>query len=116
MTFDFNMDLSTVKTLDMNMGVAVISAGQGGTVNYNELKNKPQINGVELKGDKTAEELNLALADNIIPISGGQMQGALVAQSNTDYTMAQLRNVIISPNEPTDEDGSNGDIWIIYKE
>lgn len=31
----------------------------GGTTNYNDLQNKPQIEGVELIGDKTADELGL---------------------------------------------------------
>lgn len=33
----------------------------GGTTNYNDLENKPQIEGVELIGDKTADELGLQL-------------------------------------------------------
>lgn len=33
----------------------------GGTINYNDLENKPQIEGIELIGDKTADELGLQL-------------------------------------------------------
>ena len=33
--------------------------GGGGTTNYNELSNKPKINGVELSGNKTSEELGI---------------------------------------------------------
>jgi hypothetical protein len=33
--------------------------GGGGTSNYNNLSNKPQINGVELTGNKTSEQLNI---------------------------------------------------------
>ena len=33
----------------------------GGTSDYNELENKPQINGVTLTGDKTADDLGLGL-------------------------------------------------------
>lgn len=32
----------------------------GGTTNYNELFNKPKINGIELKGDKSLDEFNIA--------------------------------------------------------
>lgn len=46
--------------------------------------------------------------------SGGTMLGALVAQANTNYATAQVRNVIISPNDPSG--GNNGDIWIKYVE
>ena len=46
--------------------------------------------------------------------AGGTMLGALIAQSNTNYATAQVRNVIISPNDPSG--GNNGDIWIKYVE
>ena len=44
--------------------------------------------------------------------SGGTLEGALVAQRNTNYATAQVRNVIISTANPSG--GSNGDIWIKY--
>lgn len=46
--------------------------------------------------------------------TGGTMLGALIAQANTNYATAQVRNVIISPNDPSG--GNNGDIWIKYVE
>ena len=47
-------------------------------------------------------------------ISGGTMTGALVAQNNTDYSVAQVRNIIISTAGPSG--GNSGDIWIKYVE
>lgn len=44
--------------------------------------------------------------------SGGTMTGALVAQSNTAYTTAQVRNVTMSTSAPTG--GSNGQIHYQY--
>lgn len=49
---------------------------------------------------------------NKLDKSGGTMTGALVAQSNTNYTIAQVRNVIISPDEPSG--GNDGMLWIKY--
>ena len=46
--------------------------------------------------------------------SGDTMTGALVAQNNTDYSVAQVRNIIISTAEPSG--GNSGDIWIKYVE
>ena len=46
--------------------------------------------------------------------SGGTMAGALVAQNNTNYSVAQVRNIIISTAEPSG--GNSGDIWIKYVE
>ena len=40
---------------------SVGGSGGGGTVNYEELENKPSINGVELSGDLTTEDLNIDL-------------------------------------------------------
>lgn len=46
--------------------------------------------------------------------SGDAMTGPLVAQNNTNYGVAQVRNIIISTEDPSG--GSNGDIWIKYNE
>ena len=48
--------------------------------------------------------------------NGDTMTGQLVAQNNIAYTTAQVRNIILSTQEPTSSDGANGDIWIVYKE
>ena len=54
-------------------------------------------------------------ADAALPKSGGTMTGKLVAQSNTDYTTKQVRNVVCSTAEPTSSDGANGDLWAVYE-
>ena len=46
--------------------------------------------------------------------SGDTMAGVLVAQNNTDYSVAQMRNIIISTSDPSG--GNSGDIWIKYAE
>lgn len=45
------------------MYLAKIAEGGGGTTDYTDLENKPQINGVELSGNKTAAQLNVAGLD-----------------------------------------------------
>lgn len=52
--------------------------------------------------------------NNKLNTSGGTMTGKLVAQSNTDYTVRQVRNIFLSTSEPTAADGQNGDIWFVY--
>ena len=37
-----------------------MGGGSGGTTNYNDLTNKPQINGVELSGNKTSDDLGIS--------------------------------------------------------
>ena len=46
--------------------------------------------------------------------SGDTMKGALVAQNNTNYSVAQVRNIFISTADPSG--GASGDIWIKYTE
>ena len=56
-----------------------------------------------------------ALQSNVnskVSKTGDTMTGALVAQNNTDYSVAQVRNIIISTEEPSG--GNSGDIWIRY--
>lgn len=61
-------------------------------------------------------DIGAAAADHThdyLPLSGGTMTGPLVAQTNTSYTTAQMRNVIISTADPSG--GNNGDIWLKYE-
>lgn len=50
-------------------GNASSSGGGGGTSDYNELSNKPQINSVELSGNKSLTELNIASASDLQNLS-----------------------------------------------
>lgn len=52
---NFNIDLETNDTFDITLE----GAGSGGTSNYEDLYNKPQINSVELIGNKSFEDLGL---------------------------------------------------------
>ena len=49
-----------------NGGGSGDGGGTGGTTNYNNLSNRPQINGITLAGNKTASDLNLQPAGNYI--------------------------------------------------
>lgn len=48
--------------------------------------------------------------------SGGTMTGPLIAKSSADANVAQVRNIIISTDEPSADVGSDGDVWIRYTE
>lgn len=50
----------------------------------------------------------------MIPISGGTMTGALVAQNNTNYTTKQVRNIILVADGDAIPAGANGDICLVY--
>ncbi len=58
----------TQELVDENFSVRIVrkpSGGSGGASDYAELSNKPQIGGVTLLGNKTAEQLGLAKASDI---------------------------------------------------
>ena len=54
-------------------------SGGGGTSNYNQLTNKPQINSVELSGNKTSAQLGLMASDGVVANPTGQTSGTLTA-------------------------------------
>lgn len=66
------------------------------------------------RGGTGAANASSALSNlGAVPKSGATMTGPLVAQTNTSYTTAQMRNVIISTADPSG--GNNGDIWLKYR-
>ena len=42
--------------------------GGGGTTDYNDLNNKPKINGVELEGDMTSEDISVGVTYSVDPV------------------------------------------------
>ena len=69
------------------------TSGGGGTNNYNDLTNKPQINGVELQGNKTTSNLNISYNDigNKPTINGVMLQGNKTT-SNLNISYNDLKN------------------------
>lgn len=65
-------------------------------------------------GLSTANSNITTLQSGKVAKTGDTMTGVLVAQSNTNYTTAQVRNVIISTADPSG--GSPGMLWIKYVE
>lgn len=66
--------------------------GTGGTTDYNTLTNKPQINGVELSGNKTSEDLGL------ITKSGDTPQ-----QIDTDVEIENGKNLTLKDEAGTSQ-------------
>lgn len=64
----------------------------------------------------TKSQVELGNVDNVkqMPLSGGTFTGVAKAQTNTNYTTAQLRNVILSTSNANVNSMNNGDIWIKY--
>lgn len=57
-------EVTPATTVIIKSGSGSGGGGSGGTTNYNDLTNKPQIEGVTLTGNKTYEDLNLERLTN----------------------------------------------------
>lgn len=74
----------------------VNGGGGGGTSNYNELSNRPKINGVTLSGDKTSADLGI----ESLPAQTGHTTHFLTTNGNTASWQSVTENVI-KPNLTT---------------
>lgn len=50
-----------------------------------------------------------------MPIVGGTFTGAAIGQTNTNYSTAQLRNVVYGTTDPAGAIGTNGTLYVKYK-
>lgn len=64
----------------------------------------------------TKADIGLGNVSNInqMPANGGTFSGMAKAHSNTSYTVPQLRNVILSPDNANASSMQDGEIWIKY--
>ena len=87
--------------------------GEGGggepTGNYNDLTNRPQINGNELIGNKTADQLGLLPADTDIPTKLSDLEADTTHRTVTDSEKQSWNNKVdsvtgkgLSTNDYTD--------------
>lgn len=103
---------TSIGLLDSNVESLKTTVGSHGT-SIENLQKKVGVLGQSI-GD-ISDQIDTALGTKLDK-SGGTMTGPLIAKVGSDQTVAQVRNIIISTEEPTSEDGSNGDIWIRYTE
>lgn len=86
-------------SIEIQKGIGNGGGGEG-TTDYTSLTNKPQINGVELSGNKTSANLNLVPAPTIV--TDGDASGLAVA-GNTIYKFGTaLTSLTISSVETSD--------------
>ena len=87
---------------------------QGHAANY--FATETEVSALSAVVDSNTDDIT-ALQSSVngkVSKSGDTMTGALVAQNNTNYSVAQVRNIIISTSDPSG--GNSGDIWIKYVE
>lgn len=117
----YTIDAFTLKSeiVDNTSSTAIdvpLSANQGNVLNQAIQQNTTNIGNIETEVESintTVSGLSSSLSGKL-NLSGGTMTGTLIAQSNTNYTVGQVRNIYLSTEAPTDDVGNNGDIWIVY--
>lgn len=110
---------------DTENGIRINSTGggSGGTSNYNDLRNKPKINNVELSGNKSLNDLGIQPAGNYaleseIPTKTSDLtndSGFITGYTETDPTVpSYVKNItqanISSWNNKSDFSGSYNDL------
>lgn len=65
--------LTSIRVGDIIYSIPSGGGGEGGTDNYNDLLNKPQINGVVLTGNKTSDDLDLSNKAHVNELSGASV-------------------------------------------
>lgn len=82
--------------------------GGGGTTNYNNLTNKPRINGVLLSGDKSAADLGLAAASDIPTIPVQSVNGKTGAVVLDASDVGALPDGTVIPSKTSDLTNDSG--------
>lgn len=113
---DFSLKEDIIDNLTSTATNAPLSANMGKSLNEKITTNEGTVNTLssDVSTLKTNASTLTTTVGNKLDKSGGTLTGALVAQSNTNYTTRQVRNVIMSTDDPTTSDGQNGDLWIKY--
>ena len=110
---EFLLKTDVVNNLTSEATNVPLSAAQGKALNDSLTTIQSQVGGISSL-ESEVESLSTEV-DSKLGLIGGTMTGALVAQSNSNYTTRQVRNVILSTSEPTSSDGQDGDIWFVYE-
>ena len=76
--------------------------------------NRIEGNTLDLYTNKEDKSVVATLLSTVMPKSGGTFTGKTIAQSNTEYTVKQMRNIILSPSDAVLANMADGDIWIKY--
>lgn len=80
-------------------GYELVSIKEGGTTNYDSLSNKPQINGIELVGNQTSQDLKINYILDLGDVRNGQEisitkeQKQLLLSENPPILKARIDNV-----------------------
>lgn len=105
---DFVLQSQVVNSLSSTAANYPLSANQGNVLNQSVQQNSTEIQTINSTISNLSSSVNGKLN-----LSGGSLSGSLTVQPSASLT-GQVRNIYCSTAEPTANDGTNGDIWIVY--
>lgn len=105
---DFVLQSQVVNSLSSTATNYPLSANQGNVLNQSVQQNSTEIQTINSTISNLSSSVNGKLN-----LSGGSLSGSLTVQPSASLT-GQVRNIYFSTAEPTTNDGTNGDIWIVY--
>ena len=70
------------------------SSGGGGTTNYNDLTNKPTLNGVEMSGSKTSADYKISA--QVTQVDHGTADTTFTLQANQYHTWGEVASLTIT--------------------
>lgn len=76
--------------IDENNVISTIDSGATGTDNYNNLSNKPSINGVVLEGNKTSKDLGIDTPTTLFESTTGTQSAITLSEPNTNYKSIEI--------------------------
>lgn len=84
-------NVTKVIVIDKDDEVKVMDGSQLGTNSYFDIQNKPEINGIELNGNMTSEELGLASSEDIVTINSEleQIKSTIPSAENIDNQITE---------------------------
>lgn len=88
----------------------VVGGGGGGTKNYNDLENKPKINGVELSGNKTSADYKIS--SETTQVDHGTADTTLTLPPNQYHTWGEVTSLALTLGAETS--GQANGYWFSF--
>ena len=102
----FTLDLTTAPTID----TIELYGGGAGTMNYNELNNKPEINGVVLTGNLSSTDLNIREIPPIDTTDNNKVLTASYVSGVTSYSWQTVTSGTTNYNDLLNKPEINGHV------
>lgn len=102
-------------TPTINLEVQEVMEGAGGTIDYEKLNNKPSVNGVELSGDKSLEDLGITQVITGAIGNVTQISFEVVESFDDLPLLGEVGTFYLVPNNTRENNNYREYIWDVNK-